>query len=318
MADKRSFLVTGASGFIGGAIVRRLLQQGHRIHTIIRDGDFVVGCEQVRGDISDPMLCRRAVTKAAPDVVLHLAAQAKVGYAKVNRLETLESNVRGTYNLLEAVQTCAPFAKVVVASSDKAYGEMTGRAYQETDPLRGRGIYDVSKTCADLIAQAYGESCGVEVSIIRCGNVYGPGDIDPSRIVPSICDDLVHGRRPTIRSDGSPIRDYLYIEDAVDAYLRVIERMLDPDRAGVNFLPEAWNFASGEQLSVYHLTKRLMNMAVRYGAPGWFEPEVLGTRTGEIQEQRLNCWKATTLLGWEPHYLIDKGLELTLDWWYTP
>lgn len=314
MADKRRFLVTGASGFIGGAIVKRLLRQGHTVYAVVRDGDFAVGCEHVRGDISDLMLCRRAVTKARPDVVLHLAAQAKVGYAKVNRLETLESNVRGTYNLLEAVQACAPFASVVVASSDKAYGSMGERPYREDDPLKGRGIYDVSKTCTDLLAQAYAESCSVEVSVVRCGNVYGPGDTDLSRIVPSICNDLVSGRQPTIRSDGSPVRDYLYIEDAVDAYLSVIDWMMSDDYSRF----QAWNFASGQQLSVLKLTQKMMEMGVRYGAPGWFEPRISCERFGEIQEQRLDCTKARDILGWRPGYSLEKGLELTLDWWYTP
>lgn len=311
--QKVKILVTGASGFIGGALTRKLTRLGHEVYAIVRDHD--AHARPIRGDISDPTVCRRAVTTAQPDVVFHLAAQAKVGYAKINRLETMESNVRGTYNLLEAVQTCAPFAKVIVASSDKAYGSMGDRPYREDDPLQGQGIYDVSKTCTDLIARAYAESCGLEISVVRCGNVYGPGDTDLSRLVPSVCNDLTLGRRPTIMSDGTPVRDYLYIEDAVSAYTAVMDWMLARDFNRF----EAWNFASGIQLSVLEMTELLMEEAVDlYGALSFTDgPHVRGERRGEIQEQRLDCTKAREVLRWSPSWKLKDSIADTLDWWYT-
>lgn len=317
VADKKpTYLITGATGFVGGALASHLLRLGHDVYSLVRDGHGPSGMKIVRGQLEDIDDCRRAVLKSRPDFVVHLAAQAKVGYARVNRLETFESNVRGTYNLLEAVQSCAPFAKVVVASSDKAYGNMVdAKPYNEGDPLRGRGIYDVSKSCTDLIAQAYAHSCGLDVSVVRCGNIYGPGDEDLSRIVPSICADLVEGRHPTVRSDGRSIRDFLYIQDAIDAYMAVMGRM-DANVGTTSAV--AYNFAGGTPCTVHHIATQLLEINKRKGMQtNWHEVRVLGESFEEIPEQELDCRWTMATLNWRPRFTLNQGLNHTLDWWRT-
>lgn len=313
MSHKR-YLITGATGFVGGALASQLLRNGHEVWSLVRDGYGPSGMKIVRGQLESIEDCRRAVRKCRPDVVFHLAAQAKVGYARINRLETFESNVRGTYNLLEAVQTCAPFAKVVVASSDKAYGNMVdSKPYNEGDALRGRGIYDVSKSCTDLIAQAYSHSCGLDVAVVRCGNIYGPGDEDPSRIVPSICADLESGRHPTVRSDGTPVRDFLYIQDAIDAYLRVADH-IEAAPAGQHL----YNFAGGTPCTVKEIATKLLEINKRKGMrTNWIEVRILGDVIDEIPEQVLDCRWTQMVLSWKPRYDLETGLGFTLDWWRT-
>ena len=212
----RRILVTGASGFIGSALCRQLLRDGELVTAFVRDEDPPEGCAVIRGRLEDADDVRRALLSRTWDVVYHLGAQALVGVGHMDPLTTLKSNVAGTWNVLEGFRHMSGRAAslLVVASSDKAYGRLNGhhlegirQQYHETDPLAGRGIYDCSKSCADLISQAYADEYGMNVRIARLGNVYGPGDPEPTRIVPSIVEDLVSIRRPVIRSDGSPVRD---------------------------------------------------------------------------------------------------------------
>ena len=322
----RRVLITGASGFIGGALARSLLGRGDTVFALTRDDDPPKGCKIIRGWLESSDDCRRAVKESRPDIVYHLAAQAFVEIGHCDPLTTFESNVRGTWNLLHELMGPTP---IVVASSDKAYGELTaGRpCYDEDDPLRGRGIYDCSKSCADLIAQSFAAEYPMDIRIARLGNVYGPGDPDLSRIVPSIVDDIINARSPVIQSDGTPIRDYLYIDDAVSAYLT----LGDWKRPDLFKGASAFNFSGKAPLSVLELTELSLEIAKSTDENGvWagitclgrtltaieMDPQIKGIRgryTHEISRQVLDCHKASTILGWEPKVSLYEGLKRTLE-----
>jgi CDP-glucose 4,6-dehydratase len=315
-------VVTGASGFIGGALTRSLLGLSHRVVTLCRDGEVdVPGRDVVRGELEDLRACERLINEHQPCAVFHLAAQAMVQRAQRDPWATMESNVRGTYNLLEAFRRHAPQGAIfVMASSDKAYGEIRGgRSYHEDDPLEGRGPYDCSKSCADLIAQSYALEYGLKLGIVRAGNVYGPGDTDSSRIVPSLVADLMANRDPTIMSDGTPVRDYLYITDAIAGYLS-LWRHLDSLEAGVAGRGAlAVNLSGGEPISVEDLAWTAIK--VREGLerqrhpghePKVLRPNILGVRRGEISRQVLDCSFAKRELKWEPAVDLDTGLRNAL------
>lgn len=265
----------------------------------------------VRGSITDLAACQRAIVKSEPDVVFHLAAQAKVQRAQRDPHATLEANVRGTYNMLEAFRLHTPRSStIIVASSDKAYGELPGsESYTESTPLEGRGPYDVSKSCTDLIARSYGESYGLKVGIVRAGNIYGPRDTDMSRIVPSVCSRLARGETPILLSDGSPVRDYLFIDDAVRAYMLLAENYWLDAVAGVRVL----NFSGGEPFSA----KELAMIAIEVAGfdPARMRPIITGTRRGEIQRQVLDSACARRTLAWVPWVSLREGLRLTIEWW---
>ncbi len=308
------YVITGATGFVGGALARSLLNERHTVTALVRDGSAPVGCRVIRGELEDIRTMERIIVESRPDGVFHLAAQAIVGTAKREPFNTFESNVRGTYNLLEAVRRHDNSVPIVVASSDKAYGETRvyadGRApYEEGDALNGRGFYDCSKSCTDLIAQSYAHS-GMHVAVVRAGNIYGPGDADMSRIVPSIVDDLISNRVLNITSDGSPVRDYLYIDDAVSAYRSVMSYL-----GGGQFCAHtAFNFAGGEPVSVLQLVERVKDVAadIDFGRYGVINHTVLGQRTGEIHHQTLDCSKAKSTLNWHPTTDLVEGLRQTI------
>ena len=316
-------LVTGATGFIGGALAHDLRAAGHQVAAICRDGECPEWLTQFRGDIEDLRVCERAINEFQPDEVYHLAAQAIVPHAKRDPYSTLETNVRGTYNMLEAFRRHRSDASImVVASSDKAYGELVcfadwASSYKETDPLRGRGPYDVSKSCADLIAQSYAHEYGIPIGIVRAGNVYGPSDPDQTRIVPTVAAALIDHSPVKIMSDGSPVRDYLWIGDAVDGYVKLAEYL----RVGAGTVrhsprwPIAVNLSGGEPVSVLRLVeiatdvyKGIIGMP-EYSYP---PPEILGTRTGEINVQVLDTALAKRELKWAPRVSLREGLERTI------
>ncbi len=312
----RSVLVTGASGILGSWLVRRLLEHGATVVALFRDDDpdselvrsgDVQRIRCVRGSLEDARLLDRALVQYEVEVVFHLGAQTQVRHAQQQPFATLEANVRGTYNLLEAVRGAAGRVEsVVVASSDKAYGESTDLPYTEKHPLAARHIYDASKAAADLLSSAYAHSYGLPIGIARCGNIYGGGDLNWDRIVPSTIRSLLSGQRPVIRSDGTPRRDYLFVEDAVSGYLALGAALLDGREFG-----EAFNFAPGEPVAVSDLVSRLAHILGRVDLP----PIVLANASNEIPAQWLDSTKAQVRLSWEATVGLDDGLRQTADWY---
>jgi CDP-glucose 4,6-dehydratase len=260
----------------------------------------------VRGCMEDYDTVERAINEYEVDTVMHLGAQAIVGVANRNPMATFEANIKGTWVLLEACRRNATVKRVVVASSDKAYGEHETLPYEEHFPLQGRHPYDVSKSCADLIALTYHETYKLPVAITRCGNLFGPGDQNFNRIVPGTVRSALAGERPVIRSDGTPVRDYVYVGDIVSAYLLLAEQMEKPGIAG-----RAFNFGTGEPVSVLDLTRRTLAAA---GRPD-LQPIVENNASGEIQNQYLSSRLANDLLGWEPAANLDQRLRETADWY---
>lgn len=306
-------LITGVSGFIASHLALTLADRDHDVVTVARDGSG-----DLQGDLRDMAFCERAVNRVQPEAVFHLAAQAIVPVARRDPWGTFEDNVRGTYNLLEAVARYAPEASTVVASSDKAYGEgeYAAYGYHEDDALVGRGPYDCSKACTDLIAHSYALEGHMRVAVVRAGNVYGPGDRHLTRVIPSLIDGLlVHGQA-VIQSDGSPVRDYLYITDAVEGYCRVLDYITSRSflELSEGSFHTAFNLAGGEPVSVLRLCG-LITEAVGevVGSEEVFEdPMVLGNRVGEISYQHLNTDLARRVLGWQPQVDLRAGLLRTV------
>lgn len=315
--EGRAVLVTGAQAFIGSWLAERLLDEGARVVALRRDvpalSRFRIEgieqrCDVVQGEIADYESLLRILNEHDVSVVFHLAAQTIVGIAGRGPLSTFDTNVRGTYTLLEACRALGErIEAVVVASSDKAYGEHEELPYSEELPLEPRYPYDVSKACADLIARSYAASFGMPVAVTRLANVYGGGDFNFSRIVPDTIRALLRGERPVIRSDGTPERDYLYVEDAVEAYLAVAGSLEREELRG-----RAWNAGNGRPVSVRELVERLIRVA---GAD--VEPDVRGQGKphGEIERQWLDSSAIRSELGWRPRWDLDRGLAETLRWY---
>jgi CDP-glucose 4,6-dehydratase len=312
----RPVLVTGATGLIGSWLVKELLGRDAKVVALVLDADpqsellrsrDIEACNVVNGSLADFSAVERSINLHDVDTVFHLGAQTLVGVAHRFPLATFESNIRGTYNLLENCRLHAGLVnRVVVASSDKAYGEKQDLPYVEDMALEGRHPYEVSKTCTDLLAQSYAHSFKVPLTIARFGNVYGGGDLNFSRIVPHTVSACLNGERPVIRSDGSFLRDYLYVKDVARGYLRMAEQIEDQKVRG-----QAFNFSPGEPTSVLDLVHKIQDlMDCRH-----LEPDVRNTAAGEITDQYLSASKAQTLLGWTPDYDLDSGLRETIDWY---
>jgi len=314
--NSRRVLVTGATGIIGSWLVRELLARGAHVVTLVRDADpeselFRSGDIQrvsvVNGTLEDFWTVERAINESEIDTVFHLGAQTIVGTAYRFPLGTFEANIRGTYNLLEACRLHDDLVeRVVVASSDKAYGEVPDLPYTEEMPLKGSHPYEVSKSCADLIAQAYWKSYGLPVAIARCGNVYGGGDLNWSRIVPGTVRSIVRGERPILRSDGSYVRDYTYVRDVTLAYMKLAEEMNSNLVRG-----EAFNFSNESPLRVLELVETILRLMHSEHV----EPQILDYAEGEIHSQELSAAKARKILGWEPQYDLERGLSETIEWY---
>jgi CDP-glucose 4,6-dehydratase len=259
------------------------------------------------GAVDDFASVQRAVDEHEPDTVFHLAAQPIVGVALAAPLQTLETNVRGTYNLFEACRRRPEVVRrIAFASSDKAYGDHGQAAYEEAAGLRATAPYDVSKACGDLIARGYAETYGLPVATARCGNIYGGGDLNWSRLVPSTIRALQAGERPVLRSDGRSVRDYVYVRDAVSAYLRLAERAGDDGVRG-----QAFNFSAESRLSVLEMVGKI---AAAMAAEG-LAPIVENSARAEIPEQRLVSRRARDVLGWAPAYSVEQGLDETIAWY---
>lgn len=308
----RSVFVTGATGFVGSWLVKKLLANGARVVTLVQESDpaadsYNSESATVFGDLEDYQKLEKAVSQYQPDVVFHLGAQAIVGEAQMQPLQTFETNVRGTYNLLEACRVHRnKVRRIVVASSDKAYGEHQNLPYTEDMGLRGRFPYEVSKTCADLISQTYYHSYGLPVVIARCGNIFGGGDLNWSRIVPGTIKSLLSGERPVIRSDGHFVRDYMYVEDVVEGYLCMAGKLDHPKTPG-----EAFNFCNEAPLSVLELVETIQDLM----DCSHIEPRILNHANGEIHSQYLSAAKARDFLGWKPQFDLRSGLAETIEWY---
>jgi CDP-glucose 4,6-dehydratase len=313
---ERVVLVTGASGLVGSWLCRRLLAEGAQVVALVRDwnpqrelirsGD-VGRCSVVSGRLEDFGTLERALTAFEVDTVFHLGAQAIVGTALRSPLATLETNLMGTANVLEACRLRRDrVARVVVASSDKAYGTAAVLPYTEVMPPLGRAPYDVSKSCTDLLSQAYAATYGLPIAIARCGNIYGGGDLNWSRIVPGTIRSVLEGRAPQLRSDGTFTRDYLHVDDVVEAYLALADQA---DREGVR--GEAFNFSPEEALSVLDLVSRILEALDRTD----LRPVIQDQARGEIRDQYLDASKARRVLGWQPTVPLREGLARTVAWY---
>jgi len=311
----RPTLVTGATGLVGGWLVRRLLDLGADVTCLVRDWvpqselvhtRMIERVKVARGDVRDKAFLERCLGEYEIDTVFHLAAQTIVGIANSNPISTFETNIMGTWALLEACRHSPKVRQIVIASSDKAYGDQKELPYNEDTPLQGQHPYDVSKSCADLIAQTYAVTFDLPVTITRCGNFYGGGDLNWNRIVPGTIRSILRGERPVIRSDGSYIRDYFYVEDGAAAYTLLAERLsADPGLRG-----EAFNFSNELQVTVLELVRRILTLM---GSD--LKPEVRNEVSGEIHHQYLSTIKARQVLDWAPLFTLDEGLKATIDWY---
>jgi CDP-glucose 4,6-dehydratase len=311
----RRALITGASGLLGSWLAGELVSRGARVTCLVRDwvpdsrllsGALLEQVSIVRGELEDLEICLRALNEYEIDSVFHLGAQTIVGTAARSPLSTFESNVRGTWVLLEACRLSPLVERVVIASSDKAYGTQERLPYTEEAALQGRFPYDVSKSCADLISFSYFHSYGVPLAVTRCGNLYGAGDLNFNRLIPGTIASALRGERPVIRSDGKFIREYFYVCDAVDAYLALAERLPEPGITG-----EAFNFGTEIPLSVLDVVKEVLECVGRRD----LEPIILNEATREIPAQTLDCQKARRLLGWKHRWSLRAGLAETLPWY---
>jgi CDP-glucose 4,6-dehydratase len=311
----RNVLITGATGFLGVWLTRRLLEREANIVALVRDmvpqsPFFLDGLDEravtLRGAVEDSATVERALHEYEIDAVFHLAAQAIVGVANRDPVRTFEANIQGTWCVLDACRRHGDVSRVVIASSDKAYGDHDDLPYDETFALQGRHPYDVSKSCADLIATAYHHTYDLPVCITRCGNLFGPGDLNFSRIVPGTIRSVLDGERPIIRSDGSPIRDYVHVTDISLGYLALAEQMDDPEVRG-----KAFNFGTGEPKTVLDLTNTILRAAGRED----MEPIILDEVRGEIRHQYLSNERAVAMLGWTPGAAVEQRLEETIEWY---
>jgi len=311
----RPTLVTGATGLVGSWLTRRLREAGADVVCLVRDwipqsevvrSGTLDGVKIVRGDICDRDLLERTLGEYEINTVFHLAAQTIVGIANRNPVSTFESNITGTWNVLEACRRSPAVKAIVLASSDKAYGDQDILPYSEDTPLEGRHPYDVSKSCSDLIGQTYGKTYNLPVAITRCGNFYGGGDLNWNRIVPGTIRSVLRGERPVIRSDGQFIRDYFYVEDGAAAYMLLAEKLLSNDR----LRGQAFNFSNEIQVTVLDLVNQILKML-----DSSLEPDVRNEASNEIRHQYLSACRARTELAWSPLFTLDEGLAKTISWY---
>ena len=311
----RPVLVTGASGLVGSWLTRRLVEKEADVVCIMRDwvptselvrSNTLEKVKLVRGDVRDRDMLERALGEYEIDTVIHLAAQAIVGTANRNPISTFETNIQGTWNVLEACRRSPRVGSIVIASSDKAYGPHEELPYDEDAPLQGRHPYDVSKSCADLIARAYAETYQLPVAITRCGNFYGGGDLNWNRIVPGTIRSVLSGERPVIRSDGQYVRDYFYVEDGAAAYMLLAEQL--HCREELHGL--AFNFSNELEITSLGMVNRILQ-----AMNSDLQPDVRNEASNEIRRQCLSAKRARTLLRWSPLFTLDQGIDRTITWY---
>jgi CDP-glucose 4,6-dehydratase len=313
--DRPTF-VTGATGLVGGWLVKRLLEQGADVVCLVRDwvpqselvrDGMLDKVRVVRGDVRDGALMERVLGEYEIDTVFHLAAQTIVGIANRNPLSTFETNIGGAWTLFEAARRSPKVKGIVFASSDKAYGDCDKLPYGEDTPLQGAHPYDVSKSCADLIAHSMAKTYGLPVVTTRCGNFFGGGDLNWNRIVPGTIRSVLRNERPIIRSDGKFVRDYFYVEEGARVYTLLAEQIAArPELRG-----EAFNFSNETQVTVLELVDRILKLMKRTD----LSPVVMNEANAEIRMQYLSAEKARKTFGWKPDYSLDESLERTIAWY---
>ncbi len=312
--DRPTF-VTGGTGLVGSWLVRRLTEAGADVTCLVRDWvpqselirtGLIEKVKVVRGDIRDREVLERALGEYEIDTVIHLAAQTIVTIANRNPISTFETNIAGTWNLMEACRRSPKVKQVVVASSDKAYGDQEILPYDEGTPLQGQHPYDVSKSAADLIASAYATSYGVPVAITRCGNFYGGGDLNWNRIIPGTIRSIIRGQNPIIRSDGQYIRDYFYVEDGAAAYMLLAEQLA----ARPEIMGQAFNFSNEIQVTVNQIVEKIIKLMNSN-----LESDIRNEASNEIRHQYLSAEKAKKELNWKPLFNLDEGLSRTIAWY---
>ena len=312
--DRPTF-VTGATGFVGAWLVKRLVEAGADVVCLVRDWvpqselvrtGLLERVKIVRGDIRDQAVLERILGEYEIDTVLHLAAQTIVTIANRNPISTFETNIAGTWNLLEACRRSPKVKQIVVASSDKAYGDQESLPYSEETPLQGQHPYDVSKSCADFIAKTYAVSYNLPVAITRCGNFYGGGDLNWNRIIPGTIRSILRGQNPVIRSDGKYIRDYFYVEDGAAVYIHLAEHLAK----NPNIKGEAFNFSNEIQMTVSQIVEKILSLM---GSN--LQADIRSEASNEILHQYLSAEKARTQLDWKPLFNLEQGLKQTVDWY---
>lgn len=312
--DRPTF-VTGGTGLVGSWLIPRLVKAGADVVCLVRDwvpqselvrSGWIEKVKVVRGDIRDRDMLERALGEYEIDTAIHLAAQTIVTIANRNPISTFETNIAGTWNLLEACRRSPKVKQIVMASSDKAYGDQEILPYNEDTPLQGQHPYDVSKSAADLIAHTYAKSYDLPVAITRCGNFYGGGDLNWNRIIPGTIRSVLRGQAPIIRSDGEYIRDYFYVEDGAAAYMLLAERLAArPELKG-----QAFNFSNEIQVTVREIVEKVIQLMKSN-----LQPEILNETSNEIRRQYLSAGKARRVLNWKPLFNLDEALGLTIDWY---
>jgi len=312
---RRNVFVTGATGLLGPWLIKELLDQQANVFALVRDRipdsrfftlDIASQVNIVYGDLSDIFLLQRVLNEYDIEAVFHLGAQAIVGIANRSPLSTFQSNIEGTWNLLESCRLSPWVKKIVVASSDKAYGPQEILPYTEDTPLQGKFPYDVSKSCADLIAQSYFHTYQVPVCVTRCGNFFGGGDLHFNRIIPGTIKAILNGQAPEIRSNGLFIRDYIYVKDVADAYLTLAEKMDDSSIIGQSF-----NFSTDKPYNVIEIVQEILELMNAH----YLVPIIKNNTSHEIPAQHLNSSKAEKLLGWKAKYGVKRGLSETIEWY---
>lgn len=312
----RPTLVTGSTGLVGGWLVQQLVDDGADVVCLIRDwvpqSNLILRgltdrVKVVRGDIEDQAVMERALGEYEVDTVLHLAAQTIVGTGNRNPISTFETNIKGTWTVLEACCRSPTVKQIVIASSDKAYGHTEKLPYGEDTPLSGRHPYDVSKSCADLIAQAYAATYELPVAITRCGNFYGGGDLNWNRIVPGTIRSVLQGERPILRGDGHSLREYLFVEDAVSAYMTLAEALTNRR----DLIGKAYNFGHNKPWTVLDVVNDILRITGRTD----LKPDIRDEARNEIPNQYLDPTRAQTELGWKPRFTLQEGLERTVAWY---
>lgn len=313
--SQRNVLVTGGTGLLGPWLIKELLEYNSNVIVLVRDAVpdsmfFTQGLDRkttlIWGDLLQPDLLARILNECDIDTVFHLGAQAVVGYANRSPISTFRSNIEGTWNLLEACRNSPWVKRIIVASSDKAYGAHDQLPYHEDAPLQGRFPYDVSKSCADLIAQSYFHSFKLPVCVTRCGNFFGGGDLHFNRIIPGTIQSILQNKHPIIRSNGLFVRDYIYVKDVVDAYITLAQTMVEKQVLG-----ECFNFSTDQPFTVLEIVNHILQaMDATHLAP-----IIQNNATNEIPAQHLSSQKARNLLDWHPAYGVSLGLNETISWY---